>query len=563
MSQAFIKNSTQDASQKIDAIIERVTFKNEENNWSVVRVVSCMGKTPFTVTGKIPPMYPGEKWTFYGVWSQHKQFGRQFVAERTVAIRPSGREELIRYLSSGFCKGIGEKTAKKIVLHFGEQTLKILDEKPERLFEVKKLPKKIAHNLIDLWMKRNLWDEIRMFLLSHELPQFLVDRVVKKYGEKTIELVSENPYRLAMEIKGIGFLTADTLALKLGIALDSKARVEAAIYYVLREATLDGHCYLTQDQVIQNLEQVLKISKEKILSLAATCIAELNLKGIVYSENIEQGVIHFARELFEAEVDISSKLENLLRKPMPVDEERLELWLEKFNRELKIPLTEDQKNAVRASVMNRVFILTGGPGVGKTTTANSIIRYFLAHGRKVALCAPTGRAAQRLSEVSGQEAKTIHRLLGVVPGMNTFTFNENYPLPFDVIIVDESSMIDVELAASLLRAVSLYSQIVFIGDADQLPSVGAGNFLRDLISSQKIPLVKLDKVFRQAEESAIIRNAHLINKGMMPLISDEKDFKFITVKDKDSFFLQLKYYLMEFLPEKIQENFLDRINSHA
>lgn len=542
--------------QQFHAEVDRVTYRNEENGWTVLKVRDVETHDIVTVTGSLPPVQEGEHLQLVGQWTNHATFGKQFKAERGIPTRPTTRAGILRYLSSGLIKGIGDRTAEKIVDHFGIDTFKTLDENPGCLLQVPRLGKKKAKEIIESWKSQKSVADIMMFLINHGISANYAQRIVKLYGENAIEVISGNPYQLSVDLHGIGFIKADTIARSIGIAADSPERVRAGIVYQIQQAEDRGHCYCTTNQLIESLANTLDLPLHKLESVVPQQIELLNQAGSLVSEsnlvNDEMTLTHWRPELLAAEFGIADIVARQMSRPVSVDSERIEAWIKRYNQVSHAPLSDHQAKAVREAVSNRVFILTGGPGVGKTTTANAIIRLFKAMGKTVLLCAPTGRAAQRLSEVSAEKAKTIHRLLEWQPAESAFGRNSINPLAADVIICDEASMLDVKLADALCESIPEHGQLVFIGDIDQLPSVGAGNVLRDMIQSDCIPYVILKEIFRQAATSSIIRHAHAINAGTVPEFQTDvpTDCQFIEVESTEDIRLVLHKLLMDTLPQK-------------
>lgn len=492
----------------------------------------------------------------FGKWTVHNNFGRQFLINRAVSIRPTHKDALVRYLSSGMFKGIGPKIAEKIVKHFGEDTLDILDEKPQKLKTVPKLAKKTANKLIQAWGEKSINSEAMQFLSHHGITLNASQKIIAAYGKDTVSVISQNPYRLIKHIKGFGFLRADQIARAMGIADDSPQRIEHGIIYLLRNAEDQGHCFQTSTQLFQSLANQLSIQNaEKILD----ALNALQDQTLVISKELEElGTSYFLADLLEAEENCSDLLYRILQSPFrkvdPSSEDftkRVEDWLEKFSERSSRKLSDEQREAVLGSVSSKVFILTGGPGVGKTTTANAIIHLLRAMGKKVVLAAPTGRAAQRMTEISSIQAKTIHRLLEWSSESGGFLRCEENKLEADVIIIDESSMLDIRLAEQLLQAVPESSQLILIGDKDQLPPVGPGNFFRDLIESQQIPLKQLDRIFRQAKASQIISVAHDINRGKVSEFSKdpESDCHFLEADLDEEVLEHIQKLLLKDIPE--------------
>jgi exodeoxyribonuclease V alpha subunit len=425
------------------------------------------------------------------------------------------------------------------------RALEILDADPWRLCEVPGIGKSKSGVICAAWKEQRATADVMMFLMEHGISQLFAKKIISLYGESAIAIVSRDPYRLARDLRGIGFISADRIARTMGVADDSPERVRAAILYVLRQGEEKGHCFLTREQIEAELLDLLRIDEGALGLRLEESLEFLGESGIIIPESVEEESGASARawypaDLHEAESRVAAKLRAMAGSKMPTERERVERWIERYDEVSGTPLSGEQRTAVHEAARHRLFVMTGGPGVGKTTTANAIIRLLCAMGRNVALAAPTGRAAQRLSEVAGVKARTIHRLLEWQPHRHAFNHDEENPLECDVLIVDESSMIDIRLADSLLRALPETAQAIFIGDVDQLPSVGPGSFLRDLIESGAIPFVRLNQIFRQAAGSSIVRAAHAINQGQNPMefaasgqqgLTRDRDFYFVEADD--------------------------------
>jgi exodeoxyribonuclease V alpha subunit len=535
---------------QIQIQVEDVRFYNDENGFSVFKARNIHNDRLVTVTGNFPPLSQGEMFELHGSWSEHKEFGAQFKTEVATAIRPSTKsaiKKFIQFVLFKDIKGLGEKAADRVVAHFGTSLFDVLEEDPDQLANVKGISRKHVDILTATWNEHKHHVNAVLFLSSHNISMGLAQKIVRKYGAKTQKLLEENPYRLAIEVSGVGFKTADSMAKALGIAVDSPRRIEAAILHTLVQAEDSGHCFLTNEQLMTQLIGLLEISEGQLAAQINPSLQALNddrhmvTEQIYDSEKILQSY-HYSQDLYEAEQYVRDYLIQLLDSefqgidPRTVESQhRILTWLDRFKEISGTALSERQLGAVKLAVTSKVFVLTGGPGVGKTTTANTMIKLLKAMGKTVLLAAPTGRAAQRLSEVSGLSAKTIHRLLEWNPSEGGFTRHEQNPLTADVIIIDESSMIDLRLAKHLLCAVHDRTQIIFIGDVDQLPSVGPGSFLADLIDSNRIPFVKLDEIFRQAQQSKIIQSAHALNKGELPVFdnSSGSDCRFFDAENND------------------------------
>jgi exodeoxyribonuclease V alpha subunit len=540
--------------------VERVHFHNADNGWTVLKVRDLENQESFTVTGSLPAIQEGEYLQLVGKWTSHTTYGRQFKAERAIPTRPQSRGGILRYLTSGIIQGIGEKTAERIVAHFGLDTFKILDENPGCLLQVPKIAKKKVKTIIESWKEQKASADIMMFLVNNGISSAFSYRILKLYGDRAIEIISGNPYQLAVDFHGIGFLKADAIARRIGIAVDAPERVRAAIVYQLQQAEEKGHCFLTSEQLVSSLLDLLYVDATKSEGLAVRIAEQTKILTEVgsvicetkYIEDTEQ-VTLWRPDLYAAELDVVESISTLLSRPLTYERDRIDSWIDRFNAASQRPLSDTQSRAILSAAKNRVFILTGGPGVGKTTTANAIIRLFKAMGKTVQLAAPTGRAAQRLSEVSGEPAKTIHRLLEWQPAESRFARGEDNPLASDVVICDESSMLDIRLAQALVGAVAKHAQLIFIGDADQLPPVGPGNTLRDLIQSNVIPYVKLDEIFRQASASDIVRHAHAINRGETADFVTERpsDCQFIEADSGGEILEVITKLVTDILPNKL------------
>ncbi|ADW16641.1 helicase, RecD/TraA family [Desulfobulbus propionicus DSM 2032] len=504
--------------ETIRGIVERVTYHNADNGFSILRV------SPFanplrqeTVVVHQTKVFAGATMEFKGAWTAHPQYGRQFQATQAIERKPATSAALEKYLGSGLIKGVGPKTAKRIVAHFGEQTLAVFEGEKERLLEVPGIARKKLEMISTAWAAHRAIRDVMMFLQQHGISTLFAVRIYRQYGDRAIASVTEDPYRLAQDIYGIGFFSADKVALSIGLAADSPQRVMAGIRHVLAASRDFGHCYLTASQIEAQVGELLHL---EVGGRLPALLDQMEQDGRLMVRHLAvpgQGTVacYYAKSLFFDEVYVAQRVAR--HGPAPsLDTHRVRHWIDRYCASHTLSLSEEQAAAVTKIAGERFSILTGGPGCGKTTTTLVLVHLLEAMGFKVVLAAPTGRAAQRMAEVIGREAKTIHRLLEWQQG--TFKKNEQEPLAADFLIVDECSMLDISLTASLLRAVPQHSQVLLIGDADQLPSVGAGNVLHDLIASQQIPCFHLSKVFRQARQSLIVQYAHQINSGALPSI---------------------------------------------
>lgn len=512
-------NSTLSAmDEKIRGIVERITYHNADNGWSVIKVTPFQGHGELvTVTVHQLRVFAGATMEFSGKWVVHPKFGREFKADRATEIKPATAGALEKYLGSGLIKGVGPKTARKIVRHFGSDTLDIFENHMERLTEVSGIAQKKLTSIKKAWSEHRAIRDVMIFLQSHGISTLFAVRIYKYYGDRAIALVMENPYRLAVDFYGIGFFSADRIALSIGFAENSSLRIRAAIRHVLSASREQGHCYLLLQQIKTGVAELLRFDpgsavEEILLDMAAN--RELRERELRLDEDT---IAHcyYARSLYADEEYVGQRIAGHCRR-IPVDTDRVTRWLERYGENSTLQLSRQQHDAVLGIAGENCALLSGGPGCGKTTITRVLVALARAMGRSVLLAAPTGRAAQRMSEVIGLEAKTIHRLLEYQG--RDFKRNRENPLQADMLIVDECSMLDISLTASLLRAVDEETALVLIGDPDQLPSVGAGNVLLDIIQSGVVPGFQLTEIFRQARQSDIIACAHLINSGKVPRI---------------------------------------------
>ncbi|WP_417910259.1 AAA family ATPase [Candidatus Electronema sp. PJ] len=512
--------SSQLPPETLSGVVERITYHNPENGWAVLRVnpFDSRGGTATVIVHQLR-VFAGATMQFSGAWIVHPRFGRQFKADKATELKPASAGALEKYLGSGLIKGIGPKTAHKIVQHFGKDTLEVFEEQIKRLTEVPGIAEKKLASISAAWTEHRAIRDVMIFLQTHGISTLFAVRIYKQYGDNSIAVVSANPYRLAEDLYGIGFFTADKVALSIGFGKDAPLRITAAIRHVLSASREQGHCWLTQAQIDTQVSQLLELNLSDRIALFLHEMEQqdsLRVRLLIIGKSQEREQCYYAKSLYYDERYVAERLRKMVR-PLPHNVERIVDWLHRYGEKSGIQLSEEQRAAVQAIACCQLAILTGGPGCGKTTTTKVLVALLRAMGRSVLLAAPTGRAAQRMGEVIGAEAKTIHRLLEYQG--TGFKRNQETPLRTDVLIVDECSMLDISLTASLLKAVSEETALVFIGDADQLPSVGAGNVLRDLIASGYIPVCTLNTIFRQASQSSIITFAHQINRGETPKIS--------------------------------------------
>lgn len=527
-------------------LIERVTYFRDDTGFAVLRVQVKGRRDLVTVVGNLPSASAGEWLTAEGYWVHDREHGMQLRAEKLHAVPPTTHEGIEKYLGSGMVKGIGPKYAKKLVEHFGDKIFEVIESSSGRLEEVDGIGPGRRRKIKEAWAEQKIIREIMVFLHSHGVSTARAVRIYKTYGERAIERVRQNPYLLARDITGIGFMTADQIALKVGIPRDSVMRASAGLEFVLSEATGDGHCALPRDLLMEEARKVLDLPATRV----AEALARLLQKRELVQETIVGEELIFLPGLRAAETSIAHALLEMCRQPPnypPIDVEKAIAWAAtKTGKDLG----DSQKEAVRSAFKHRAMVITGGPGVGKTTLVNTILAIVRAKKVRCLLCAPTGRAAKRLSESTGLEAFTIHRLLEVQPGRG-FSRDATRPLECDLLVVDETSMVDVPLMNALLRAHPPGASLLMVGDVDQLPSVGPGAVLRDVIDSGVVPVARLTEVFRQAAGSRIITNAHSINHGCFPEIDNDSDFFFIE-RDTPENILQT---LLEVVKTRIPKKF--------
>lgn len=515
-----------ESAERIHGVVERVTFHNPENGFCVLKVKVQAQQDLVTVVGNAPTISAGEHIECSGEWHQDKVYGQQFKANHYLkSIAPSTLEGMEKYLGSGLIKGIGAHTAKILIKNFGENVFTVLENEPERLMELSGIGAKRKEQIIRSWGEQKSIRDIMVFLQSHGVSTARAVRIYKTYGDTAILKVTQNPYRLAVDIQNIGFKTADELAVRLGQALDSIERARAGVHHVLQEHCHQGHCAAEYQHLIEASMTLLAIGEPIIKEALDKEIADENLM----LEQIDNMKCVFPVYLHRAESESAKHLLRIRQKKRPWGEVDIEEAIPCVEKQTGLKLADSQKRAIDIVLKHKLAIITGGPGVGKTTIVNSILKIIQAKGLSVTLCAPTGRAAKRLAETTGLKAKTIHRLLGFNPETRSFKHHQNNPLPTDVVVVDEASMIDTTLLHHLLKAIPDHAALLFVGDVDQLPSVGPGAVLMDMIRSEVIPTVTLTEIFRQAADSKIIVNAHRINQGDLPLPNESNNSDFYTI----------------------------------
>ena len=520
--------------------IERITYANEENSFTIARVKVYGQKDLVTVVGNFMSPLPGEIIKMKGEWVNHPKYGEQFKVMHYKTAVPASVYGIEKYLGSGLIKGIGPVMAKRMVKRFQKETLDVIENDIEKLAEVEGIGRKRIEMIKKAWEDQKEIREVMIFLQTHGVSSGYATKIFKQYGSKSIEVVKENPYRLATEIFGIGFLTADRIAEKLEFAKDSELRAEAGILYVLNQLSDEGHVYYPYEPLIEKSKEILQVNREVIVK----AFGKIALDKRIVIEDLNQNIEEFKQnnkaiylaKFHLSETSVANRLKSLVNIPKSIREIDSEKALNWVQKQLVITLAKKQIEAVKCAIKSKIMVITGGPGTGKTTIINAVLKIFARLGVGIMLAAPTGRAAKRMSEATGHEAKTIHRMLEYSIQKGGFQRNEKNPLNCDLLIIDEASMIDTILMHHLLKAIPPKATFILVGDVNQLPSVGAGNVLKDIIASGAVPVVELNEIFRQAKESQIIVNAHKINNGILPSLKPSRskgDFYFIEQEDPE------------------------------
>lgn len=538
--------------------IERITYCNQENGFTIARARASGRRDPVTIVGNLFSTGAGEVLKLVGKWYNHPKFGEQFQITSYESVVPATVRGIEKYLGSGLIKGIGPVMAKRLVAQFGPETLHVIETNIHKLHEVAGIGDKRIEMIRKAWDDQKEIRDVMLFLQDKGVSPTYGAKIFKQYGKDSVKVVQDNPYRLATDIFGIGFITADRIAAKLNISSESPIRVEAGILHVLHQLSDEGHVCYPHEALIEECRKILGVGNDSII----TALGKVALDQKIFIEdssrygNFEKkGKVVYLAKFHVSETGIALKLRNLMlssRKVRSFDRDQAVEWAQGAS---KIRLAENQKQAVKAAMDERIIVITGGPGTGKTTVINAIISIYKKLGCKVLLAAPTGRAAKRMTEATGHEAKTIHRLLEFGPKEGRFKRDEKKPLDADLIVIDETSMVDTILMYHFLKAVVPETTVIFVGDVDQLPSVGAGNVLKDVIDSGLIPTVRLTEIFRQAKEGLIIMNAHRINNGEMPIISHDggrlHDFYFFPTEEPE----KAMEKIVELCKEKIPGRF--------
>lgn len=535
---------------EIQGMVQEIVFRNEVNGYTVIEITDDRQET--TIVGYFPFVNIGETIKATGQWVEHQDYGRQFKMEAYQVITPATLNGIERYLSSGLIPGIGPATAKKLVDKFGLDTLDIIQYNPQKLMEIPGIGEKKTEKIHNAFMEQTELKDIMLFLEGYKISPAYAVRIYKTYGADTIKIIRENPYNLAEDVFGIGFKTADRIALSAGIPIDSEYRIASGTRYMLGRYHQRGHTYVPQDILIESSADLLGVPIESVENI----LINLFIDKKIVLEEIEGKKVIYSVAFHRAEMGTVRRLMSLCNYPVDGKLINIDEEISKVEIDEGIQLAQNQREAVIEAAKNGVLVITGGPGTGKTTTIKAILRLYERMSLSVFLCAPTGRAAKRMQEATGREAKTIHRLLEYGHGDKEdemfFQKNEDTPLEADAIIVDEASMIDILLMNNLLKAIAEGTRLVLVGDVDQLPSVGPGCVLKDIIDSNIVKVVRLNEIFRQAQESMIVVNAHKINKGEMPILNS---------KDKDFFFMKEDKY--EGILEKIKELCKERLPKYS
>jgi exodeoxyribonuclease V alpha subunit len=542
--------------QIIFGLLEKISYHNEENDFVVAKLREKEKKELTTIVGNLSGVNPGESLKLTGNWVQNKRFGEQFQVESFEVTVPATLHGIQKYLASGLIQGIGPIMSERIIEKFGLHTLEVIEKKPERLSEVEGIGPKRISMIRKAWGEQKEIKEIMIFLQGHGVGAAYSAKIYKQYGDQSIERVRENPYRLAHDIYGIGFMTADKIAQNLGIDRHSLIRAKAGLLYVLNQLTEEGHAYYPETPLIHKAKEILNVDEEIVIQ----AVRELTKEKELFLEDLDpEGHLRAAylAPFYVAETGVAQRLINLKESPSNIRPIHPEKAIEWVQQKLNIELAQRQEEAVLLAATSKVLIITGGPGTGKTTIITAILRIFQQLKLRILLAAPTGRAAKRMNEATGWEAKTIHRLLEYSPHKGDFKRDQDDPLEADVVIIDEASMVDTLLMYHLLKAIPSHAHLILVGDVDQLPSVGPGNVLKDIIRSGRFTVVRLFEIFRQAQESMIVVNAHKVNQGEIPVLKEidkpeKTDFQFIQEEDPDKILQNILDLCSERIPRQFR-----------
>ncbi len=539
--------SCDDEALELTGTVERVVYRSDESGYTVAVLRSDKVNEDVTFVGTCAAIWEGEQVRVQGKWDKHSKHGRQFSADQIECEQPVTTKGITRFLSSGLIRGVGKVMADRLIDSFGDTVLTVIDEQPERLQEVSGIGKAKVRQIVESWEEQKAVRGIMVFLHGHGIGLAQSMRIYKTYGADAVAVVTSNPYALCRDVWGIGFSTADRIGKSLGIPENSIVRVRAGLHYVLETLADEGHCCVEHPDLIAATVNVLSVDES---------IAVDALEGEVSNESlVQEKSLVYLKGLHAAELSVASNLERLCSPPVAIGSIDVPKALKWVSKKMEMTFAESQIAALQMAIESKVSVITGGPGVGKTTIVRALVEVMKAKSLSIVLAAPTGRAAKRMEESAGMSAVTIHRLLRFLPHLNRFECDEDTPVEGDVFIIDESSMIDIKLMASLLCALPSHAHIVLVGDIDQLPSVGPGNVLRDVLSSDTVPSVRLDTIYRQAARSSIVENAHRVNHGEsleLPQGDSLHDFYFVAVDDPDLAVEKLVNLVTERIPQRFQ-----------
>ena len=518
--------------ETVQGAVERVLFEAPDSDYIVFRIRREDDESLLTVTGNGPKPLVGDRIEIMGRWTQHKKYGRQMVASAWKRLIPDTADGIERFLASGAVKGIGPSLARRIVSAFGSQTMAVMEKEPKRLLEIEGIGAKKLAVITESFYEEKQVNDLALDLETHGVSGRYAARLVQKYGEEALYVLTEEPYRMIAEIDGIGFKTADQIALAYGMDPQSPERLAAGLTYVLQDMTQNGHVCIPDRELVYRASLILRAEQLMLRDVLTEALA----MGQLCADDYGGETYVYTLQAYEEERGVAERIREMAAYTPPKPRRHVELFLDRWQESCQFQLAEGQREAVSQSLQSGMLVITGGPGTGKTTVVQAIIRLAEQEGLRIVLCAPTGRAAKRLAETTERKAKTIHRLLvpeGFAGGRQVFEYNETKQLPADLVIVDEVSMLDMEMLYHLLQALSPRCRCILVGDADQLPSVGAGAVLHDIIQSEILPVVRLQTIFRQKEGGRIVTNAHLINGGRLPVVNEDEEFRFVEIEREE------------------------------
>ena len=518
--------------ETVQGAVERVLFEAPDSDYIVFRIRREDDESLLTVTGNGPKPLVGDRIEIMGRWTQHKKYGRQMAASAWKRLVPDTADGIERFLASGAVKGIGPSLARRIVSAFGSQTMAVLEKEPKRLLEIEGIGAKKLAVITESFYEEKQVNDLALDLETHGVSGRYAARLVQKYGEEALYVLTEEPYRMIAEIDGIGFKTADQIALAYGMDPQSPERLAAGLTYVLQDMTQNGHVCIPDRELVYRASLILRAEQLMLRDVLTEALA----MGQLCADDYGGETYVYTLQAYEEERGVAERIREMAAYTPPKPRRHVELFLDRWQESCQFQLAEGQREAVSQSLQSGMLVITGGPGTGKTTVVQAIIRLAEQEGLRIVLCAPTGRAAKRLAETTERKAKTIHRLLvpeGFAGGRQVFEYNETKQLPADLVIVDEVSMLDMEMLYHLLQALSPRCRCILVGDADQLPSVGAGAVLHDIIQSEILPVVRLQTIFRQKEGGRIVTNAHLINGGRLPVVNEDEEFRFVEIEREE------------------------------